>query len=124
MNELTLRDLMNLASSDVPEAEERLEKMYEWYFDKQMAVAKLYLGAAGSILAAIVVGVLQDKIDTSLWSLGGLIVLAAITASYGLLLFSRLRRIHGAFIDSLVLYRTFAEVSDFLELSRRFRRLA
>ena len=46
MRDITVREIIDLVASEVPTAESRIEKMFDWYFQRDMTITKWVLGAA------------------------------------------------------------------------------
>ena len=49
MRDLTIKDLLDLVVADVPDAPGRIQKIFEWHFDRVKTMAQWILGAAASL---------------------------------------------------------------------------
>jgi hypothetical protein len=47
MQDLTVRQLLDLTTADVPDAANHLKKAFEWHFERSMTAVKILFGVAG-----------------------------------------------------------------------------
>lgn len=110
MKDLELRDLIELATSDVLDGEDRIEKIFDWHFDRIKTTAQWMLGAAASLFIAVVVGFSRDELTIPWWQSGLLAVLAFATGAVGAYRLSSLGSVNRQYLAALRLYRSFYQV--------------
>src|SRR5688572_2674069 len=98
MQHLRVRELLDLARSDVPDVGTHLQKMYEWHFEHAMTTAKAILGAGASIVAAVVVAYWKQEIKVGNWQPVVALVFALITFFYGVVRYREVRAIHRQYV--------------------------
>lgn len=52
VHDLTVKDLLDLVVADVPDASGRIEKIFEWHFERVKTTAQWVLGAAASLFVS------------------------------------------------------------------------
>jgi len=50
VQDLTVRQLLDLTTAEVPDAADHLKQAFEWHFERSMTAVKLFFGVAGSLL--------------------------------------------------------------------------
>jgi hypothetical protein len=107
---LKVAELLDLAqSSDEPEV--RVEKIFDWFFERAMSTVRLTLGAAGAALLGLVAAYLQRGADLSA---AGALVTAAVTGlsaavlvAIGLRRAQKLNGLHREYVSALKLLAAF-----------------
>ncbi len=120
MKELTIRNLIDLVISDTQDGETRIEKMFEWHYDRQKTLVQWLLGAAASLLVAVVVALTTTNVQLEIWEAVSLFIAVAFLGFWGLWLIYRLRRIQSQFISTL---RLFAELKAIKTFINRYREM-
>ena len=69
MKDITLKEIIDLVDSDVPEAELRIEKMFDWHFQRDMTITKWVLGAAASLSVAVLVAFSKAELNLKWWQI-------------------------------------------------------
>jgi hypothetical protein len=121
MRDLTIRDLLDLVIADVPKGPERIEKMFEWHFERVKTAAQWTLGAAASVVVASMVPLLKAELLLTWWQTVLLILSALGTASYGVLRLWQLRILHREFVAALRLHAELKEMRSFFLKYREIR---
>ncbi len=120
MTGLTVRDIIDLVASEVPDPEARLEKIFEWAHTRNLELAKWFLALAAGLLAAVAVGVL--KVDPTARISAAVLRLtlfaAAMFAGGGLLIIARGKRIYRAHLAAQALLGEITKIRSFIELYR------
>jgi hypothetical protein len=49
MKDISVKDLADLVVSEVPEADSRIEKLFDWHFQRDTMITKWILGIAASL---------------------------------------------------------------------------
>ena len=122
MRDCTIRDIIDLVVAEVPEPEARLEKMFEWHFQRVQTIAHWFLTTTAALLVAVLVGAFGADWQLSLWQTGLILLCAIATASYGLYLLWKLRALAAQFVASLKLLSEFRSIRPFLLRYRNERR--
>lgn len=119
MKDLTLRDLSNLITSDVPDAESKIETLFDWQYKRDTLIIKWVLGLAASLAIAILVSIF--KVDVALhWS--EIVVLGALpvgASTYGFYRLKRSQSINKQFIATLTIYGRLKQIKPFLSLTEK-----
>jgi formate dehydrogenase maturation protein FdhE len=76
---LHVGDVLDLASAQSADAEDRLEKLFEWDFERTMTTVRLLFAAAGSLLVALFAALFKEDAVIKTWHV------AAIGGSSGVL---------------------------------------
>jgi len=121
MKDITLKELVDLAVAAVPEPDNRIEKMFEWHFERELTITKWLLGAAASIFVAMLISYYKQEFNVSTWQIiiGIIIVLASF--SYGIYRLLKLRNIHKQFVSALKLLKELTNIAPFLQVYRSLR---
>ena len=70
MKTIQLRQLIDLVAGDVNDSESRIEKVFEWRFERDLVVVRWLLGIAASLALAVVVAFLRENPPGSAGSSG------------------------------------------------------
>src|SRR5437867_493460 len=113
MRDLTVRDIMDLVTSDVKDAEDRIQTMYSWHFEQQMTLIKFLIGGSGSLLAAVLIAVFKAEIKIEIWLVALSILGGLATAVVGIFKFQELKSIHRQHVATLKLYSDLLKIAPF-----------
>lgn len=116
MQDLTVRQLLDLATAEVPDASEHLKKAFEWHFERSMTGVKLLFGVAGSLLVALIAAALKEHIEVTWWQLAILGASALIFASMGIWRFQATRAVYRQYFAALQLLRELESLAPLLRL--------
>jgi len=120
MTSITVRDLIDLVASEVPDPEARLERIFEWAHSRNLELAKWLLALAAGLLAAVAVGLL--KVDPTAHVSPSILRLtlfaAALFAGGGLLMIARGKRIYRTHLAAQALLGEITKIRPFIELYR------
>jgi hypothetical protein len=61
MDSMLIVDLVDLALANPPAPEARLEKMFDWYFARELEIVKWSLGVASGLLLALLPGMIDPN---------------------------------------------------------------
>lgn len=117
MKDLRVKEIIDLVVSDVPDAEDKIKQMFDWYFDRVKTTSQWILGAAASLLVSVIVAFSEGKLNThtaSLWKPAVAISLSMATGTYGVYRLLQLRSIQQQFVASLKLLSDFRKIRLFL----------
>jgi hypothetical protein len=104
--------ILNLIRSGVPTPEERLEKMFEFYFKDALEAVKLSLGASGAIFASLFFAYYKGELNTDWYVLVPAIVLGFVPGIYGLVTYYELQEIQNEYGLILRLLSRVSSLSD------------
>jgi hypothetical protein len=122
VRDLRIKDLVDLVAADVPDAEDRIEKMFDWHHDRSMKMSQWALGASVSLVVALAVVFFRAELRLACWQIGLVVAAAFGAAGYGLFRQWQLRSIHQQFVGALKLYRQLKEMAPFITRYRTGRR--
>jgi ABC-type cobalamin transport system permease subunit len=122
MKDISVKELSDLAVAEVPEPESRVQRMFEWHFERDMTLAKGFLGAAASISVAVAVALFRNQVNVAWWWVLAVVASSAVCLIIGLVRFRQLRNIHKQFVDALKLHRELQQIAPFIRIYLRRRR--
>jgi hypothetical protein len=64
---LRVADVLDLAAAQSEDSEDRLQKIFEWSFERTLTAARLLFGVAASILAAWLAALLRPDSSLDGW---------------------------------------------------------
>lgn len=120
MNDLSVRDIVDLVASQVAEADQHIKQLFEWEHSRRLEVVKWELAAAAAFFVPVAVAFFKGEISEttpSWWLLAALFacVLFAIT---GFIQLYKMKRWQRNFIAAIKLLSQLQEISPFI---RRYR---
>lgn len=118
MKDITLKEIIDLVDSDVSDAESRIERMFDWHFQRDMTITKWVLGAAASLSIAVLVAFFKAELSLSWWQIVIVGICALASSTYGIYRIARIRSLHRQFVSTLKLYSEFSRIRPFI---RRYR---
>lgn len=121
MKDITLKELIDIAVSEVPTPDDRIEKMFEWHFERELTITKWLLGAAASIFVAMLISYYKKEFDVELWQIILGILFVLFSFSYGIYRLYRLRNIHKQFVAALTLMKELLNIVPFIKTYRSLR---
>ncbi len=114
MKELKLAELIDLVVAGVPKAEGRIQKMFDWHFERDMMITKWFLGAAASLFVAVLVAFFRAE-TIPVWWQSMLVASGAVaTSSYGIYRLRKMRTMHRSYVAALKALSRFRRISAFL----------
>ena len=119
MRDLAIRDLIDLVVADVPDADARIQEMFNWHFARDMAITRWFLGAAASLAVSSLVAYYRAQIQTVWWQTLILIALPLLASTYGVYRLVRVRQIHRQFVAALRIYNELRQIQPLLVQYRR-----
>ncbi|WP_292371056.1 hypothetical protein [Methanoregula sp. UBA64] len=114
MLDLKIKDLIDLVVADIPESEKRIEKMYDWHFEKIKVLYQISLGISASLFVSIILSYLQSNLHVDLWLLILTLIMASCPALYGMVRFHNLKLIHRQFVEAIKIYKELERVRPFI----------
>lgn len=118
MQDITIRELIDLVTAQVSDSESRIQRVYEWHFEREMTICKWVIGGAVSLGIAFIVGLLKENSAIDFGTTIVVVTAIIFTAIYGFVRLHRVRAIHKQFIASLRLHAELSKAGSFL---RKYR---
>jgi hypothetical protein len=116
MRDLTVRQLLDLTTAEVPDAAAHLKQAFEWHFERSMTAVKLLFGAAGSLLVAFLAAALKEDIDVAWWQLAIMATSICVTTGIGIWRFQITRSVYRQYFAALQLLRELQDLAPLLRL--------
>jgi hypothetical protein len=98
---VTGHDVVQLVTAQVAGAEDRMERVYQWQFDRLMAVVRATAVISASIVATPATALFGESVRTERWLVIALVVGLSAAAGIGILSYVRLGRIRREYLDNL-----------------------
>lgn len=96
-----VRDILDLDSTNISDAEARIEQLYRWKYESAVRVVQVFLGAAGALLAAVVVALFQGSFTQMSWRPVVAIMIILLPMIYGFFRLARLSFILREYVEAL-----------------------
>lgn len=122
MRDLSINELIDLVVSEVPESESKIEKMFEWHFQRNMTITTWLLGVAASLFISVLVALFKSELKLPLWQTIIVFICNISTATYGIYRLWHIRSMHRQFVSALKILSGLKKISPFLLLYSRERR--
>ncbi|HKO37360.1 MAG TPA: hypothetical protein VJU14_03225 [Solirubrobacterales bacterium] len=116
MQDLTVRQLLDLTTAEVPDAPQHLQKAFEWHFERSMTGVKLLFGVAGSLLLAVTAAAFKEQIEVEWWQLTIIGASALAFAGMGVWRFQAARVVYRQYFAALQLLRELEDLAPLLRL--------
>ncbi len=114
MRNLSMKELIDLVVAEVPDAETRIQKMFEWYFERVKITSQWILGATASLFISVLVAFFKAELQLVWWKTALIILFALSTATYGVYRLWQLRSLNSQFVATLKLYCEFKKMKTFI----------
>lgn len=124
MRALQVGDVLDLAAAQSSDAEDRLEKLFEWDFERTMTTVRLLFAAAGSLLVALFAALFREHAVIETWQVALIGGSSGVLALVGAVLLRRARLAHREYIAALQLLNAARPLGPLLAryLAERARR--
>lgn len=121
MKDIRISDLIDLVDAGAIEPEKRIEKIFDWQIQRQMEIAKWFLGAAASLgIGIVIASTSSTAVFTAIhWALAGVAIVAL--GGFGTLQFIRGKKLSECFLSSIVLLNRLAKLRQFIARYRSMR---
>jgi phosphatidylglycerophosphate synthase len=111
---LTIKEIIDLVVGEIPDAESKIQKMFEWYLEREKLIITWILGVAASLFVSVLVAFFKKEINLEWWLTILIIICSLGTALYGVIRVYRLRSMNAQFVSALKLFSNFNKISQFL----------
>lgn len=123
MVQLTIRDLIDLVASGVPNPESRLEKVYDWAHARRLELVKWLLASAVALSAPVVIALARGDLGLSgshsIWWLALTLFGAVGIAVAGAFMLVQTKRRYRAYLAAQALLGEIRKIAPFLERYRQ-----
>jgi hypothetical protein len=123
MIRLTIRDLIDLVASGVPNPESRLERVYDWEHARRLELVKWLLASSIALFAPVVIALAKSDSTTDgsgrTWWLTVTLFLAVCIAFAGALVVAHTKRRYRSYLAAQALLGEIRKVAPFLERYRQ-----
>jgi hypothetical protein len=99
--QLTGYDVVELVTAQIAGAEERIERVYEWQFDRLMAAVRAMSVIAASIVATLGTAFFEENVQMEWWLAVVLVVDLSASVAIAVFSFARLGRIRREYLANL-----------------------
>lgn len=121
MKDISIRDLLDLVTADVPDAESSIQQMFDWHFQRNMMIAKWIMGAVASLLIATLLAYFKAEIEFNWWQAAFAIALLISASTYGFYRIYHIRSMHRQFVSALKIYNELKKIGPFISRYREVR---
>lgn len=124
MLDLNIRDLIDLIDANCQNNEDRIQKMYQWDFDKTKLICQISIGISVSFLVLIGTSYFQNITSAKpiliSWDILVITIFFALCpAGYGIFHLYRLTTIHRQYVIALKLLHQIREIQPFITRYRQ-----
>lgn len=116
MQDLSVRQLLDLTTADVPDASDHLKQAFEWHFERSMTAVKLLFGASASLVIALIAAALKEQVEVAWWQLVIIGASALILAGVGAWRFQITRGVYRQYFAALQLLKELEDLAPLLRL--------
>jgi len=116
MQDLTVRQLLELSTAEVPDAADHLKQAFEWHFERSMTSVRLLFGVAGSFLVALIAAALKEHIVVAWWQLAAIFAATLVFAVVGTIRFHATRGVYRQYFAALQLLHELEDLAPLLRL--------
>src|SRR5262245_18080729 len=120
MMNLTIRDVIELVASGVPNPEVRLEKAYEWSHTRRLELVKWILAAAVGLFVPLVVAFFREELGEGIpgsWTIGTVMDSAGL-AVLGIVMLIMSVRLYRSHLAAQALLGEVRRIAPFLDRYR------
>lgn len=121
MKDISIKDLLDLVTADVPDAENNIQQMFDWHFQRNMMVAKWIMGAVASLLIAALLAYFKAEIKLNWWQAVLAIGILLSASTYGFYRLYQIRSMHRQFVSALKIYNELKKIAPFISRYREVR---
>lgn len=114
MKDLTIRELIDLVEGEIPDSELRIEKMFQWHFERSILIIKWVLGASVSLFISVMIAFFKAEIKLPWWQITLVVLFAVGTATYGIYRLWQIRSMHRQFVSTLKIYSELKKITPFI----------
>ncbi|MBP2312993.1 hypothetical protein [Azospirillum soli] len=121
MKDLRVKDIINIVTSDVPDGEKKLEKLFDWRYGREIEMVKFLFGAGISFLIALGVAVVKDGASITPAQIEGGLAATLVLFLFGLFRLFVLRRHNREYLSAIKLFSDIKRIQKFLIMYNKER---
>lgn len=123
MNDISIKDLVDLVASDVEEADQHVKQIFEWEHSRRIEVVKWQLTASAALFVPVLVSFFKGEISNSMpiWLVPSALFGCILLAFTGFMQLFRMRKWQRNFVASIKLLAKLQKIAPFI---RRYREKA
>ncbi len=122
MKDITIKELIDLIEIGVSDPEAKIEKMFEWHFNRSIMITKWILGATVSLLISVGAVFLKPELNIKWWQFSIVLLFALSSATYGIYRLWQIRAMHKQFVSTLKIYYELKKIVPFITRYRERKR--
>ncbi len=118
MKYITIKEIVDLVASDVPDIDSRIQRIFEWHYDTQLTIAKWILGLAASLAGGLLLAFFKESGEiemSSYWMLS----VPVIIFIFGWIRLKNLNTVHKQYVSALKLSNSFQKIKTFVKRYRQ-----
>ena len=124
MLDLNIRDLIDLMETECKNVEDRIQKMYQWDFNRTKLICQLSIGISASFLVLIGTSYVQNFTSTKPVTVDSNLLIVSLFLSicpaiFGIFQFYRLKSIHRQYVAALKLLHKLRAIRPFITYYRQ-----
>lgn len=120
MNDLSIKDLVDLVASEVKDADEHVKQIFEWEHSRRIEMVKWQLTAAAALFIPVLVSFFKGEIAANMpiWLVPIALFSCILLATTGFFHLFRMRKWQRNFVASIKLLADLREIAPFIHRYR------
>ena len=118
MKDITIKDIIDLATQDVSDPDAELKKVYEWYHERKIMIIKGTISISVSLIIALSIAYYKSEIKVDNWELIYPLILSLLFLFFGFFELLRVRKIGKKYVAAITLLNRLKKIKPFLLLYR------
>jgi len=118
MKDISIKEIIDLATQDVTNPDAELKKVFDWYNDRKIMIIKGTLGIAVSLIITLALAYYKSEIKVDKWMMIFPLFFSLLSITYGVYQLTRLRKIGKKYIAAITLLNRLKKIKPFLTLYR------
>jgi len=114
MKDLKISDIVDLVTTELPAPEEKIERLFEWQFSREIEIAKWLLGAGASLAIAIAIAAFRQSPALSVTDIGWSSIGPTVLFFLGFYRLYMMKRLHRSYISALHILGRILRIKLFL----------
>jgi hypothetical protein len=120
MNDLSIKDLIDLVASKVEEADNHVKQIFEWEHSRRLEIIKWQLAASVALFIPVLVSFFKGEISSSMpiWLVPVALFGCILLAITGFMKLSGMRKWQRNYVSSIKLLADLKEITPFIKRYR------
>jgi hypothetical protein len=119
MKNITIKEIIDLISTKVENQESKIDKLYEWYMQRNMEIIKWILTSSAAIFASFLISFFKNELQVNPILLVITPILCAASSSYAIYRIYKLKNIQKEYIKTLTLHAKLKPLSSFFSYYKK-----